>query len=86
MENETHGNSDARRDEATGDLQEKVVGAIQRVQQESSGQVFETVRDRLSGELEAVGVVDMDPGWLSAVAEPISRGEPPTEIPPVPHR
>jgi hypothetical protein len=79
-------NPDARRNEGTGDLQEKVTGAIQRVQRELSGEVFETVRDRLSRELEGVGVVDMDPGWLSAVAEPISRGEPPTEIPPIPHR
>ncbi|HEX2174569.1 MAG TPA: hypothetical protein VHG70_01555 [Nocardioidaceae bacterium] len=68
--------------ELAAQLEEKVGGAIQRTMTAASGQDLESVESRLNAELEDIGIIGMDATWVTAVAEPISRGERP-EPPPI---
>jgi hypothetical protein len=68
--------------ELAAQLEEKVSGAISRTITSTNGRNLDSVESRLNAELEDIGIIGMDPTWVTAVAEPISRGERP-EPPPI---
>jgi len=62
-------------------LEEKVAGAIERTNAATSGESLDVVESRLNAELEDIGIIGMDPAWVTAVSESIARGERPDPPP-----